>query len=127
MIKEPHAFVLGLPMTKCNNKASPLVVWEGSHILMREAFERALAPYPSKHWGDVDMTGVYKAARRRVFDRCRRVKILAMPGESYVLHRHTLHGVAPWEEGAAAPVAGRVITYFRPEFQEGVRRWMQAD
>lgn len=127
MIREPHAFVLGLPVTCCNDKASPLVVWEGSHVLMRRAFEKALESYPPDMWGDVDLTGIYQAARREVFDSCKRVRIAAKPGESYVLHRHSLHGVAPWEDGAVAPEDGRMIIYFRPEPEGGAQRWMQAD
>ncbi len=30
MVKEPHAWILGLPLNACGAGASPLVVWEGS-------------------------------------------------------------------------------------------------
>jgi len=29
MLREPHAYVLGLPLNTCDIKASPMVVWEG--------------------------------------------------------------------------------------------------
>jgi hypothetical protein len=29
MLREPHAYVLGLPLNACDIKASPMVVWEG--------------------------------------------------------------------------------------------------
>jgi hypothetical protein len=30
----------------------------------------------------------------------------------------TLHGVAPWSEGAMAPPEGRMVAYFRPELPD---------
>jgi len=36
------------------------------------------------------------------------------PGEATLLHRLTLHGVAPWAAGVTAPPEGRIIAYFRP-------------
>ena len=124
MICEPHAYVLGLPVTTCNEFASPLVVWEGSHLIMQRAFRNALDPFPSHQWKHVDVTHAYQTARREVFATCKRVKVVANPGEAYVLHRHSLHGVAPWEAGAVAPPEGRVIIYFRPEFAAGVAEWV---
>ena len=38
MLKEPHAYVLGLPLNESAAGASPLVVWEGSHVIMAEVF-----------------------------------------------------------------------------------------
>jgi hypothetical protein len=32
-----------------------------------------------------------------------------------LVHRHAIHGVAPWAEGAKAAPEGRAIVYFRPE------------
>ncbi|WP_166416097.1 phytanoyl-CoA dioxygenase family protein [Cochlodiniinecator piscidefendens] len=125
MIKEPHAFVLGLPLNDCNEHASPMVVWEGSHHIMQRAFVTALAPHAPETWDNVDLTETYQAARREVFETCPRVVVTAKPGEAYVMHRHTLHGVAPWGAGAIAPEEGRMIAYFRPEFDEGVARWIR--
>ena len=45
MIREPHAYILGLPVTKADPGAAPLVVWDGSHRMMREAMNGALAPH----------------------------------------------------------------------------------
>ena len=39
-LKEPHAYVLGIPINQAPKGASPAVVWEGSHQLMAKAFER---------------------------------------------------------------------------------------
>ncbi|MEO0774144.1 MAG: hypothetical protein AAFZ04_13280 [Pseudomonadota bacterium] len=125
MLKEQHGYILGLPLTACDDKASPLVVWEGSHIVMRRAFEQALGHLEPERWEDVDLTAIYKATRQQVFDTCPRVKVTAVPGEAYLVHRLALHGVAPWEDGAVAPEDGRMIAYFRPELPKGTRGWLE--
>lgn len=124
MLKERHAYILGLPLTDCSAGASPLSVWEGSHHILRAAFARALAPVPERDWPQTDLTETYQAARREVFDRCRRITVPARPGQAYLLHRMALHGVALWQDGATAPPAGRMIAYFRPELPAGTRDWL---
>lgn len=124
MLRERHAFILGLPLTACDSGASPLVVWEGSHHVMRRAFEQALGAVPEADWADRDVTPYYHAARREVFETCPRVPVPARPGEAYLVHRMALHGIAPWAEGARAPDAGRMIAYFRPELPTGSRAWL---
>lgn len=122
MVKEPHGWILGLPLTVSD--ASPLVVWEGSHAMLRAALLTALAPYPPDVWGDVDLTEAYGAARRQVFEVCPRVEVPVRPGQATLLHRLTLHGVAPWAAGAEAPPEGRIIAYFRPQMTS-VREWLE--
>jgi hypothetical protein len=117
-LRERHAWILGLPLTEADEGASPLVVWEGSHHVMRRAFGTALAGCPPRDWGEVDLTETYHAARRAVFATCPRVAVHARPGAAYLLHRMTLHGVAPWQEGATAPPEGRMVAYFRPELPD---------
>ncbi len=112
---ENHGFILGIPLVETGAGASPLVVWEGSHHLIREAFEAAYAGIEPTEWPSLDITEVYKETRRRIFKTCKRVAIHAKPGESYVLHRLALHGISPWDEGAEAGTDGRMIAYFRPE------------
>ncbi len=124
-LRERHAFILGLPLTDCDPGASPLSLWEGSHHVMRSAFARALSDLPEERWPELDLTEIYHAARREVFARCRRLTLPARPGEAYLLHRHCLHGIAPWQPGAQAPPEGRVIAYFRPAFPPGVRDWLE--
>jgi len=114
MLRERHAYILGLPLSEAGPGASPLVVWEGSHHVMRRAFETALAATDPRDWGDVDLTEVYQAARRGAFATCRRVPVHASPGGAYLVHRMALHGVAPWQNGAVAGPEGRMIAYFRP-------------
>lgn len=123
-LREFHGFVLGLPITAADAGASPMVVWEGSHHIMREAFASAFEGIPSKDWINVDLTQIYAAARKKCFVVCKRVIIHANPGQAYVLHRHALHGVAPWAAGAKADPQGRVILYFRPELSGGAQDWM---
>ena len=126
MLKERHAYILGLPLTDCSADASPLVVWEGSHHIMRDAFTRALQDIPEAAWAMVDLTDVYQATRRTVFETCKRVEVPAKPGEAYLVHRHAVHGVAPWSAPATAPPEGRMIVYFRPELPAGTDDWIHA-
>lgn len=113
-VEEPHAWVLGLPLNTTSPDAAPLVVWEGSHTIMRAAFARRLADRDPREWSSVDVTDAYTRARREVFDSCKRVELHAHPGGSFLLHRLTLHGIAPWGQDAKAPQEGRMIAYFRP-------------
>ncbi len=121
-IAEPHMFILGLPLTDAGPEAAPMVVWEGSHEIMRARLRAAMSGHAPQEWGQVDITEAYVAARREVFETCKRVEVHARPGESYLLHRLTLHGVAPWRAGAG----DRIIAYFRPE-TDSVRDWIEAD
>lgn len=122
---EPHAFVFGIPMTAVGAGASPLVVWESSHEIMRRAFLAAFGNRPPERWRDLDIAAAYDAARRQVFAACRRVEVVARPGETYLLHRLVVHGVSPWKEGAMAGPDGRMIAYFRPALKN-VADWLGA-
>jgi len=113
-LREPHGYILGLPLTEASDGAAPLVVYEGSHEIMRAAFRAAFDGRDPACWGDLDVTQVYKAARRRCFDRCKRVEVTASPGEAILVHRLALHGIGPWAEGAEAEPEGRAIAYVRP-------------
>jgi hypothetical protein len=124
MLKERHAYILGLPMTDCSAEASPLVIWEGSHKKMHAAFASVLSALPEAEWEHVDLTEIYQKTRREVFDTCPRIELPAKPGEAYLVHRMALHGVAPWGANAQAPAQGRMIAYFRPELPAGSRDWL---
>jgi hypothetical protein len=113
MIKEPHAWILGLPLN--DTLAAPLSVWEGSHHILRAALLQALTPHDPEIWGDIDIGEAYQKARRDVFANCRRIELPAKPGEATLLHRLTLHGVAPWKPSDTAPDEGRMIAYLRPQ------------
>ncbi|MCU0827375.1 MAG: hypothetical protein MUE52_08190 [Tabrizicola sp.] len=123
MVKEPHAWILGLPLN--DTTASPLSVWEGSHHILRAALLAVLTPHPPETWGDIDITDAYQAARKQVFATCRRIELPARPGEATLLHRLTLHGVAPWKPQDMAPPEGRMIAYLRPQITT-VQEWLTA-
>lgn len=121
-VKEPHGWILGLPLNIADAGAAPLVVWEGSHLVMRAALRRAFAGQGGD-WAEVDITDAYQAARAEVFRACRRVELPGRPGEAVVLDRHLIHGVAPWAGGAQADAPGRMVAYFRP-LMPSVRDWV---
>jgi hypothetical protein len=101
------------------------VVWPGSHDIIRAAFAAAFAGHAPETWGDIDVTEAYTRARARAFATCPRVEVPLSPGQSVILHRHAIHGVAPWAPGAAAPPEGRMIAYFRPVDPDPAR-WLNA-
>jgi hypothetical protein len=113
-LREVHRFILGIPLHAASAENSPLVVWEGSHHIMQDMFAQAFAGITEAQWGEVDVTEVYHTARQRCFERCRRLAVHAQPGESYVIHKFALHGVAPWV-GDGATSRSRMIAYFRPQ------------
>lgn len=123
-VDEAHAFVIGIPLNQTDDRASPLVLWEGSHRIMRDAMGSAFDGVPADQMRRHDITNAYRAARREVFETCPRIPLHANPGETYLLDRFTLHGVAPWKDGAKAPPEGRMIAYFRPDLPGGVPGWL---
>ena len=100
-----------------------LSVWEGSHAILRTALLKVLSSHPAETWGDIDITDAYQQARRDIFATCRRITLPARPGEATLLHRLTLHGVAPWKPGDSAPPEGRMIAYLRPQLAR-VQPWL---
>ena len=126
MLRERHGFILGIPLTATDPGAAPLVVWEGSHEVLRAALVEAFEGRPPADWPDLDVTEIYQATRRRIFETCPRVAIHARPGEAYLVHRLALHGVAPWAEGANGPPEGRMIAYFRPDAGMDAEAWLTA-
>jgi hypothetical protein len=127
-LREPHALILGVPLTPVTARTSPFVVWEGSHHIMRAAMAAAFAGHTAEDWGDVDVTEAYQAARAQVFATCPRRVVLAEPGQVILAHRLTIHGVAPWPEEAASegPTGGRMIAWFRPVLAD-VGQWVAQD
>ncbi|MBS0564715.1 MAG: phytanoyl-CoA dioxygenase family protein [Proteobacteria bacterium] len=122
-VREPHAFILGIALNDSGPGASPLAVWEGSHLPMRAAFRDALAGTAPADLGRTDVTDAYQAARRRVLAECPRRLVPMKAGEAVLIDRHLLHGVSPWETGAEAPPEGRIIAYFRPQLAD-VAAWL---
>ena len=123
MLREPHAFVLGVPLNVTDQNASPMVVWEESNIIIREYFVNLLSKYDVDEWGRTDLTQCYQEARRICFEKCERVIVHAVPGEADLVHRLTLHGVAPWTAKHSVTGEGRMICYFRPPLKD-VSQWL---
>lgn len=122
-LREPHGWILGLPLSVCSGGAAPLVVWQGSHRIMARAFRQALAPHPARDWPGIDLTAPYHGARREVLANCKRIVVEGRPGQAHLLHRLTLHGIAPWDAAATAPPEGRAVLYFRPELPD-IADWL---
>lgn len=121
-LREPHAFVLGIPLAEVSAGMSPFVIWEGSHEIIRAAFAKAFAGIDPALWHEVDVTETYQQARREIFATCKRVEVLTKPGEVYAVHRMALHGMAPW---TSAHEGARPVIYFRPELAD-MEAWLSA-
>ncbi|SPF80908.1 phytanoyl-CoA dioxygenase family protein [Pseudoprimorskyibacter insulae] len=123
-LDEPHAFILGIALDTPPPGASPLVVWPGSHRIIGAALAEALQDHPPERWKDVDLTAPYTEARRIAFDQCPRVELPLKRGEAALIHRHLLHGIAPWTGPDDLP-RGRMVAYFRPMFGSGQwKEWL---
>ena len=112
--KEYHTFIYGIPLTNFNKFAAPIVVWEGSHLIMRRFLSSVLSHRSSEQWRYQDITQIYNEARKEVFSECKRKVLIVPVGGSYILHRLALHGIMPWEENDSPDNYGRMIAYFRP-------------
>ena len=66
-LREHHGFLLGIPMSKVGGGASPLVIWRGSHLRIREMLLQLYDGLGPGVWGDVDVTEAYQAVRREDF------------------------------------------------------------
>jgi hypothetical protein len=125
MLQEPHSWIVGIALNACTPNASPLVLWQGSHEKMRQALHAVLRNHPPSHWPQIDLTAAYQAARADVFASCPRIAVPLLPGEAIVLHRLTVHGMAPWAADAHAPAEGRMVAYFRP-LLASMADWLHA-
>ena len=56
------------------------------------------AAMPPNAGAEIDVTAAYQEARRQVFATLRAHGAALRPGEAVLVHRHLLHGVAPWGE-----------------------------
>ena len=48
-------------------------------------------------WENLDIREIYFETRKEVFRKCKRIVLHANVGESYMIHRHCLHGISPWD------------------------------
>ena len=99
-----------------------MVVWEGSHHLMSSALKRFFSTQNPKEWEKLDVREIYCETRKEVFRKCKRLVLHANVGESYMIHRHCLHGISPWDPKNLSFDEGRKIVYFRPEL-ENLAEW----
>ncbi|MFD2738878.1 hypothetical protein ACFSUD_04795 [Sulfitobacter aestuarii] len=118
-LREPHGFILGLPLNSVQK--APLMVWPGSHLILQRAFRAAAQ---GRDVSQLDLTETYHLARREVFETIAPLPLRALPGQAMLLHRHLLHGVAPWGEIEAADSAPRIVAYFRPHLDAGPQGWL---
>ncbi|KNG92089.1 hypothetical protein ATO11_19190 [Pseudaestuariivita atlantica] len=123
-LREPHAFILGLPLNPAHPDAAPLVVWEASHHVVARHLRPLFDAHPPEDWPDIDLTDAYHAARKEAFATCARVPVPAGPGECLLLHHLCLHGVAPWTAPDDPAQDARMIAYFRPEWPDGAASWI---
>jgi len=120
-----HSFIFGIPLVEVRADTSPMVVWERSHELVRRSFQEFFGDVPIERWPEEDVTDLYRSVRRDIFEQCRRVVVSAVPGEAWLVHRMTLHGIAPWTRSPAGRNDARMVVYFRPEM-EARRAWLEA-
>ena len=112
-MREYDGVYLGIPMVEYDAGAAPFVVWEGSHEIIRQVLKHGFEGRSPEQWGSLDVTEIYHQARDKIFEQCQRVLISARPGEAYLAHRLTLHGISPWKNQANAGSDRRMICYFR--------------
>ena len=123
-LQEFHGFILGIPLNEYPDQAAPFVIWEGSHIILRDMLINTFENIAPENWDELDITDIYQETRARIFDTCRRVELHAKPGEAYIAHRFALHGMAQWPNKLDGPKEGRVIAYFRPFWQMDRTLWL---
>ena len=121
---EAHGIILGIPLNNTHSGASPIVVWEGSHLIMKKEFSNLLAKVPPSSWKDIDLTDTYKKARRNCFENCKRKVIESPVGTGYALHPLLLHGISPWvSPSRGVESSTRQVAYFRP-LLNNVQDWL---
>ena len=124
-LREHHAFILGIPLSKYSANAAPFVVWENSHTIIQQRLRERFSEVPVQDWHNEDISQAYIQARREVFTVCDRKEIYAQPGESFAVHRLAVHGMAPWAKHASSDSSGRMIAYFRPQIIDAWQ-WLNA-
>lgn len=125
-LREPHAWILGIGLETPAPGASPTVLWDGSHQGMTQAFTAALGPIAPDAWSQTDITAPYQQARREAFTRCERIEMPLGCGEALLVHRHLLHGIAPWQAEPAGRDRPRAVAWFRPQFRD-IASWLWSE
>jgi len=113
--REYHEYILLIPLTEVDTGAAPVVVWNGSHLIMKEALIAVFDDIAREQWSTTAVTEPYQVARKKVFKQCQRVELNVKPGEAVLAHRLLLHGTSPWQSHAQAGKYGRMLCFFRPQ------------
>lgn len=121
---EPHLFILGITLDEGSKDTAPLVVWEGSHEIIRNAFRPLLMSGTQTADNAVDLTPAYYEARKTIFETCQSRALLPKPGQAVVLHRLCLHGIGPWPSRITSEISQRSIAYFRPCLKPNSKQWI---
>ncbi len=123
--KEYHAFIFGIPLEDYNQFAAPVVVWEGSHRIIRTFLSRVLLQNGVEKWKNLDITQIYAEARKEALSKCKK-KIIHVPlGGCYVLHRLAVHGIMPWKKRGNSEAESRMVAYFRPILKDS-QFWLDS-
>ena len=117
--QEYHAYILSVPLNDVAE--APTVVWRGSQRIMQQALRGAIGDADP---AQVDITEVYQAARRQVFETCEQVPLRLKVGQSALLHPFVLHGTQAWGDASDPTGEGRMIAFFRPECAGGAAQWL---
>lgn len=117
--REYHAYILSLPLNDVAH--APTVVWRGSQRIMQQALRHAIGKADP---AQVDITEVYQAARKEVFETCEQVPLYLKAGQSALLHPFILHGTQCWGDAPDPSGEGRMIAFFRPECAGGAAEWL---
>ena len=123
-LKEYHSFILGIPINSTSNKASPCVIWEGSHAIVRDAFKKYKEIQNIDTWDTHDITDFYNKLRSEIFNQCIAKTIWVPVGHAYLIHRLSFHGILPWKDNTKRK-SGRMIAYFRPDLFQGQINWLK--
>jgi len=126
MLKEPHAIILGIALTAVSEDTSPLIVWEGSHRKIPTLYRRDADAIQKVDFRDIDVTEAYARLRRDIFGTCPRRSVTARAGDMIWVHRHALHGIAPWGANGSGALGERMIAWFRPLLCDP-QRWLHPD
>ena len=121
--REFHQYILAIPLNAVSSSASPLVLWEGSHQIMRNRLYKLLSGLEFEEQVNRPVNEEYSGARKEAFSRCTRVEIPLQLGEALLLDRHLLHGTAPWQSLDAQDQEGRLIAFFRPQHGD-IAKWL---
>lgn len=124
-LKEYHSMILGIPINNVKVENAPCVVWEGSHIIVRNEFKDYMKGKGIDSLEEEDISDFYKDLRRKIFKLCRVKKLHAPMGQAYLINRLCLHGIFPWQGICADEKTGRRIAYFRPELVGGQQYWLR--